>query len=151
VFERNGHRFEARAEFSATARVILKERYRFDTMASFSKVDLALGWGPLSDTGMLDRFSFSQSDRYYFWRAATLPLPRETIVAHSANMHMIAAHTDIERTLLDLRPGQVVSFSGYLVDVRRPDGWVARTSLSRTDSGAGACEIVWVEAIEVSS
>jgi len=149
VFERKGRRFEARAEFTATARVILKERYRFDAMAGYSPVDLALGWGPLSDSAVLEQFSFSQSDRFYFWRTAALPLPRETIVAHSANMHMIPSHPAIEHTLLRLRPGQVISFSGSLADVRDPDGRVANTSLTRSDAGAGSCEIVWVEALDL--
>src|SRR5205085_12552380 len=117
--------------------------------AEYSPVDLALGWGPLSDSAVLEQFSFSQADRLYFWRTAALPLPRETIVAHSANMHMIPSHPAIEHTLLRYRPGQVISFSRYLVDVRDPDGRVANTSLTRSDAGAGSCEIVWVEALDL--
>ena len=36
-----------------------------------------------------------------------------------------------------------------LVDVEMPNGALWRTSLSRTDTGAGACETVYVERIEI--
>jgi hypothetical protein len=64
-------------------------------------------------------------------------------------MHMIPARKSIERQLKDLRPGNIVVLEGYLVDVDHPSGWRWRTSLSRTDTGNGACEIVYVESITV--
>jgi hypothetical protein len=36
-----------------------------------------------------------------------------------------------------------------LVDAARDDGAGLRTSLTRTDSGAGACEVMLVETVEV--
>jgi len=48
-----------------------------------------------------------------------------------------------------LRPGQIVRLQGYLVDVRGPGGFAWNTSLTRSDTGDGACEIVWVEAVAV--
>jgi len=48
---------------------------------------------------------------------------------------------------LDVRPGEIVNFSGYLVQVNKPNGWKWKTSLTRTDTGFGACEVVWVERI----
>jgi hypothetical protein len=35
------------------------------------------------------------------------------------------------------------------VDVSAPDGWQWRSSRTRTDSGAGACEVIWVEDVEL--
>ncbi len=39
--------------------------------------------------------------------------------------------------------------SGYLVDVRGPNGFRWNTSLSRNDTGDGACEIMWIESLAV--
>ena len=36
-----------------------------------------------------------------------------------------------------------------LIEVRGADGWRWRSSLTREDTGAGACELVWVERIAV--
>jgi hypothetical protein len=41
-----------------------------------------------------------------------------------------------------------VTASGYLVDIRGADGFTWSTSLSRTDTGDGACEVFWVERLE---
>ena len=60
---------------------------------------------------------------------------------------MIPATPDIESKLKKLRPGQIVTARGYLVDIRNADGFHWNTSLSRTDTGDGACEVFWVESL----
>jgi hypothetical protein len=47
------------------------------------------------------------------------------------------------------RGGQVVRLSGLLVDGVRDDGMAIRTSLTRNDTGAGACEFLLVQRVEV--
>jgi hypothetical protein len=47
------------------------------------------------------------------------------------------------------RAGQVVHLSGLLVDGVRDDGLKVRTSLTRSDTGAGACEFLRVQAVEI--
>jgi hypothetical protein len=144
-----GYRITALQRFSLAARVLGAERYRFDRGAELAPVDLALGWGPMSDTAVLEQIDISQSNRFYLWRVAQLPIPRHDIEANSANMHMIPADTIIEDTLKGVRVGQVVRISGYLVEVAGADGWRWRSSLTRDDTGNGACELVWVESLQV--
>jgi len=48
-----------------------------------------------------------------------------------------------------VRVGQVVALRGYLVRVQSPDGWRWNSSMTRSDSGNGACEVVWVRHIAV--
>ena len=55
--------------------------------------------------------------------------------------------SEFERTLRALHSGQRVTISGYLIEARAPDGWRWRSSLTREDPGAGACELVWLEKI----
>jgi hypothetical protein len=88
--------------------------------------------------------------RFFYWqpRKADFPLPVPVLISHMAQMHMIPATTDLEGRLKKLRPGQIVTASGYLVDVRGPGGFAWNTSLSRTDTGNGACELFWVEALD---
>ena len=38
---------------------------------------------------------------------------------------------------------------GYLVDVDHDSGWYWRSSMSRLDTGDGACELVYVEFLSV--
>jgi hypothetical protein len=141
-----------RARYDITARVLRKEIYRMDGGASLAPVDLGVGWGPLSDTRVIDQLEFSQMGRFLYWRpkdGRTIPLPTGMLVTSAAQMHLIPASAALEARLRKLRPGQIVTIGGYLVDVRGPGGFVWNTSLTRTDTGDGACEIVWVEALDV--
>lgn len=149
VFQVDGHIVRPLARFQIDARVLSTERYRFDRGAALSPVDLALGWGPMSDQSVLDQIEISQSGRFYRWRVQSYPIPRGEIISHSANMHMIPANEEIRDELLSIRPGDVVSIEGYLVAATSESGWTWKSSLRRTDSGNGACEVVWVERLLV--
>jgi hypothetical protein len=70
------------------------------------------------------------------------------LINHMAQMHVIPADKDVASRLRKLRPGQIVTASGYLVDVRGPRGFAWNTSLRRDDTGDGACEILWAETLE---
>ena len=144
------HTLTPLAQFSIRARVLGTERYRFDRAAQLSPVDLALGWGPMSDSRVLDAISIRQADRWYFWQSRILPIPPGEIAGHSANMHMIPASEGVAHRLTGARVGQLVRLEGELVRVDGRDGWHWVSSLSRTDTGDGSCEVVWVERAEVS-
>jgi len=133
------------ARFEVTARVLSAKRYGFDREARLAPVDLALGWGPMSNSGVLEDLRITQAARAYFWTAREMPLERDLLESHSANMHTIAASAAIERQLKAVRTGDVVTLRGSLVRVRGDDGWTWTSSLSRTDTGDGACEVVLVE------
>jgi hypothetical protein len=134
-----------RATYQITARVLALEFYHFDAMSDLVPEDLALGWGPMSDNRVLRSIDISQSNRFYYWRAsAATRVARETIISHSANTHVIPQTPSIARLLARLRPGQVITLRGELVDAVRDDGGSIRTSLVRTDTGAGACEVMLV-------
>ena len=142
-----GHRIIPLEKFEFDARVLRTEHYSMDLEAQLARVDLALGWGPMADPAVLEKVSITQSNRFYYWRTDDFPIPRREIEINSANMHMVPASADVERTLNSIKPGQHVKFSGYLIEARAPDGWRWKSSLTREDTGQGACELVWVEKI----
>lgn len=144
-----GYTINAVARFELQARVLSKHLYRYDAGAKLSPVDLALGWGRMSDSSVLKYFSIRQSDRFYFWNANELPIPYEEVVNSSANMHMIPADEKIAKYLEGLKPGNIVYLKGYLVNITGPNGFYWNTSLTRSDSGNGACELVWVESLSI--
>jgi len=148
-WEKDGYVITPLAEFEAKARVLHVMRYSRGRESDLSPVDLALGWGPMSDQQVLDQISITQSGRWYEWHAKTLPVPRNVITASSANMHIIPAGNDVEETLESIRKGDIIRLTGYLVEVRAQDGWGWRSSLTRTDDGNGSCELVWVQQVFV--
>jgi hypothetical protein len=134
-----------RAEYLVTARILGLERYHFDALSDLVPEDLALGWGPMSDNRNLRFIDISQSNRFYYWRTtAASPIGRDAIIAHSANTHVIPQNRLVARELSHLRPGQIVTLSGELVDGVRADGMSIHTSMIRNDTGAGACEVLLV-------
>lgn len=151
VWTKNGYTITALAKFTVSARVLHRKLYSSGRETDLSPIDLALGWGRMSDQQILDEITITQRNRWYFWRAATLPIPRQEIVSSSSNMHMIPARTGVEDSLKSIREGDLIHVSGYLVAASAADGWKWRSSLSRTDTGNGSCEIIWVEKINVSA
>jgi hypothetical protein len=137
------------AGFSAQARVLSRQDYRFGPGSDLSPTDLALGWQRMADPANYGRLDISQSGRWYHyrWGAEGPPLPLDEIIRSSANMHLVPADENVARALSRVRPDQTVRLQGWLVEVRRDDGWTWRSSLTREDSGAGACELIYVCAL----
>lgn len=137
------------ANFEITARVLSRADYQLDPESSISPTDLALGWGRMSDSSVLDRLKIGQSSRWYtyHWDAPGPPIPLDEIIRSSSNMHMIPADKTVAAMLRKVRPGDEVHLSGELIQAKRKDGAVWRSSMSRTDSGDGACEVVYVQSL----
>ena len=150
TFKHNGYTITPLESFTIEARVLAAKDYAFGREADLSPVDLALGWGSMSDEAVLSKINISQSNRFYYWQVDAFPIPRQEIETQSANMHMIPADAQIEKILKSVRPGQVVKLSGYLIEAKADDGWRWKSSLTRSDTGAGACEVIFVKSLSVS-
>lgn len=137
-----------RAHFDITARVLSREDYSWGADGKLIPEDLALGWGRMSDSAVLAQIDISQSGRFYYWRVQQFPIPQREIEQHSANMHLIPADAGVKHQLEQVRQGQVLHLQGFLVDATRADGWRWNTSLTRDDTGAGACELIYVESVD---
>lgn len=133
------------AGFRVEARVLGRRDYSSGRESDLSPTDLALGWGRMREDAVLARLEVSQSGRWYHyrWRDAP-PIPPAEIVRSSANMHFIPADPVAARELAAVRTGDRVRVEGWLVEAVAPDGWRWRSSLTREDSGDGACELVYV-------
>ncbi|WP_292756917.1 hypothetical protein [Methylophaga sp. UBA2689] len=139
------------AEFTLEARVLAREDYWLGREADLSPTDLVLGWGEMADPQVVKQINIRQSGRWYFWQVESFPIPRRNIETQSANMHLIPANDEVARTLKQIRPGQLVTLQGYLVNVNADDGWRWRSSLTREDTGANACELIYVKQLKIIS
>lgn len=148
ALERGDFRLRPRAEFEATVRILRREHYSLDRISRLAPTDFAVGWGPMSDGRVLADIEISQGNRFYFWRTENWPIDRRGIESNSANWHVIPENEAVASALDRLRAGSIVQFSGRLVDIEGNDGGM-RTSLSRTDTGAGACEILLASSARV--
>lgn len=137
------------ATYEIQARVLGIARYRFDSVADISPYDLLLGWGPMSDSAVVNHMSFDQRGRFGYWivgRGGSMD--EQEINRYAANTHLIPASQRVRDRIASLKVGSLVRLRGYLVEAINPAGgrpW--RSSLTRTDRGTGACEIIYVESI----
>lgn len=144
----NGVDLTAVAQFEIEALILSKQPYRRDAMAVFSPLDLALGWEAMSVPELVADVRISQSGRFYWW---SLPgdaaIDARAVRLSSANMHLIPGRPEHLEVMASLRAGDVVQITGYLVNARSPSGAFWNTSLTRSDAGGGACEIILLRSI----
>ena len=149
-FNHGEHTITPLAGYSIKAVVLSRQRYRYDATAELAPLDLALGWGPMSTAAVINELNISQSGRWYEYSwSGEEPLPTDQIAVHSANTHCLPATAAVRSQLLAVRRHEVVTLDGYLVEVTSPGaGNPWRSSLSRTDTRGGACEILWITAVQ---
>ncbi len=146
---KNGYQLLIRDYFEVQGRVLSKRNYLGDERADISPIDVALGWGKMSDVSFLQQVEFRQNNRFLYWHVNEFPMPRKELEASASNMHLIPENETIAQQLKAIKKGQIVTLFGYLVDVKAPDDFIWMTSRSRDDSGDGACEIIYVKDIKI--
>ena len=148
-FDFKGYQITPLADFIIKAKVLSKENYSIGSDADLVPTDLALGWQNMSDEAILNKIEITQSGRWYHWRTDSFPIPRSEIVSQSANMHLIPENDAIESAINEVKQGQIVEMEGYLVRVNSTKGLHWQSSLSRDDSGAGGCEVIFVKRFNI--
>ncbi len=147
---RGGTKFHIspRATYDISAKVVAREHF-FTGTGALIPWDLALVWGPLLDEPYRSKLSFFQYARIITasWRVGSFD--RNLINAHMANNHLSPSTPAVLRAIARVRTGDVIRLEGDLVDATAP-GFEWKTSLTRTDTGLGACETIWVKAVTVN-
>ncbi|MBX3171900.1 MAG: hypothetical protein KF760_31095 [Candidatus Eremiobacteraeota bacterium] len=143
-----GYLLTPQAEYSLIARVLLLEKFSSGREAELSPEDLSLGWGEMSNSGYLSQISMQHVERYYQWEIKGEVPDKDTIIQHSANTHFIPANDQVAAILKAVRVHDLIQAHGYLVNVAAPDGWTWSSSLVRSDTGTGACELFWCDKLE---
>ena len=119
----------AYAGLALTHAADFRNQWSGDGAASLAPVDLAVGWGPLSDTRIVNLIEFSQMGRFFYWRPkefATVPVTPEILISHGAQMHLIPATKDLDGRIRRLRPGQI-----FENDFRHPGKWAGSVFLQK--------------------
>ncbi len=92
AFMLDDYQVTRKARFEIRARVLSTEPYYMGRGGDLAPIDLALGWGVMSDQAVLDQIDISQSSRWYRTRyELPPPVPDQQIIASSSNMHIIPA------------------------------------------------------------
>ena len=101
---------------------------------------------------MLEHIHFQQSGRFLnYLYSAKLPVDEGYVINHAANNHWIPASQNVRRAIGQLDEGDLLEAEGYLVRAERAGGGDWSSSLTRSDTGDGACELMYVTRLKVGA
>lgn len=144
--------------YDISALVISAKEYgSYDLPGKLAPKDAALAWGVVAEYNDRINFNWSQSGRWYYWRTDAYtdiePVGGvDGVTAHSSNNHLIPADDNVKKLVKKIKAGDCIRIKGYLVNVSADDGkgnnfwW--NSSTARTDTGDGACEVIYVTNVE---
>ena len=140
-----------RAAYDISARVADRDHYRWSAVDALMPWDLVLTWGRLVDEPYRSKISYVHTRRFYNWGTDDGSLDMNYVNGHSANVHLAAANGRVASALTRVRAGDVVRLEGDLIDITGPDAFNWKTSMTRTDTGSGACETMYVRAVTIGT
>lgn len=150
----NGYEYmvEPQAEYELAACVVStnsKWREMFALVGEATDTpDLGMVWGENLTSGDINKVDFWSGDFTLFWQHGS---GVRFYPDAAGNTHVLAATPEVYSTVTGLRRGDQVRLRGCLVNYYRTD-WGARwrkSSLTRDDVGPTACEVMFVEQVEV--
>jgi hypothetical protein len=153
VFDDAQYQLTPVAKYKVGALVASRQYYNDE--GKFAPMDFLLIWGDLASPENKEYLQYSQSNRHGYWRSRSdAPFSESYRNSHIANTHMVPANNNILTGLKNVKPPQVVFMEGYLVNVEGRIGkgsmfW--KTSLTRSDSYNGACEIFYVNQLRLGN
>lgn len=136
------------AEYRIAALVVGTETYSYGWNARISPVDLALAWGKLAEPESRKYVTYSMGGRWVSFRLKEgCPLNLAYVTSHASNNHIIPSSRNLWRAVKTIKEKEKVVLEGFLVRMSGTyDGKTVwwNTSLSRTDSGDGSCELIYL-------
>ena len=115
AFRHDTYTIKPLATYDVTGVVLSRSRYRNDSDAPLCPIDLALGWGPMSVSGVINELKISQSGGWYEYAwSGPPPLDPVSIVLHSAYSLCMAATPEVREKLLSVKRHDLVNLNGYL-------------------------------------
>ena len=163
AFSRNGYAYQVEPLFQYVLRGLVVHRldyswFSIDRSEKAFPLDLCVIWGGNLSNGLhrAETLHFSQDCRWCWaqWHGQ-LGFRMDEL----SNNHLLVDDPALERQLQQIRTGDQIKLTGQLVNVKaratsavgQYDSPVSvwKTSTTRTDSGAGACEVIYVTSIEI--
>jgi hypothetical protein len=143
------------AEYKISGVVVSKKTYSSGWDGEISPVDLTIVWGRLAEPEYDRYITYSQGNRWYFYQYKPgSPFDNSFVISHSGNHHTIPANENIHEAIKTIGKKDKVVLEGVLVNIKgtykgQPVTW--NSSLSRTDTGNGSCELFYVSKVRIDT
>lgn len=115
-------------------------------------MDLCVAWGDSVRSGAYRDVSFSNNQWECHWSYRSERAMKNFSNAQASNNHIVTDDPALAKSLRNIRVGDQIRLRGYLVDYTilkggHPGG-TRVSSETRTDSGPGACEVLYIDGFE---
>ncbi len=130
-------------------RVVANKNYWFDDLKFISSVDLLFGWDRMSDENLLKKMLVKINERAYHVQMTKPPFQRTNIHEHLLMVHAIPANEEISEKLHSIRRGQIVAFSGFLVDIEDRIGNQWSSPVNENGPVQKSSQWMWIEKLEI--
>jgi len=151
----NRYNVEPKYEYELTGMVVSfrhhdgKSRMHSRSNDYLNMLDVCVIWG--------DNTSHTRLNKMSFWNGifSCMVKTRDMVAWNRFNMdqlsnnHLLAVDDFIRDEVRSIRVGDQIRFRGYLSSYSSPGGGKRGTSTTRTDTGDGACETVYLESFEI--
>lgn len=107
-------------------------------------MDAGLVWGSNLDPEIYRNIKFHTNGVRLFYHTKDREAYERFDESRVSNNHLLCIDPDLKKRIKALKRGDVVSIKGLLVSYLG-----RKSSLTRTDQGDGACEVVWVDEMEL--
>ena len=112
--------------------------------------DICVVWGENIKNEVYREAEFKSGEFTCFWKVKTQEAYKKFKNNQLSNNHLLYSDPDIQKIIKSIKVGDQVYIKGMLVRYA-PEGsdFYRKTSLTRDDTGAGACETFYVQEIKI--
>ena len=114
---------------------------------TLNSADLCVVWGDNVDAHLLDKISFSHGDWTCYFGTHDRGAFANFHANQFSNNHILPADAAVSRAVAATEVGDQIEVEGYLVDYSINGRSPRVTSITREDTGNGACEIIYATSL----
>ncbi len=111
--------------------------------------DLGLIWGNSAKSGSYAHITFSSGSWMLYWQWSDSRLIRGFNDDEVSNNHVLLSNDEITDKVMSTNWGDQIRMRGYLAEYSHDGGFKRGSSITRTDTGNGACETIFVTDFEI--
>lgn len=112
-------------------------------------LDICVVWGDNAGSAQLDKIDFWNGIFTCNFKTKDQAAWDSFDVNQISNNHLLSDDIRVRDRVQDINIGDQIRVRGYLANYAGPSGGVRGTSTTRTDTGDGACETIYVEHFEI--
>ncbi|MGI9238408.1 MAG: hypothetical protein ACR2QZ_13490 [Woeseiaceae bacterium] len=155
VFKGVNYQVEPEYEYDLAGMVVSfrhhdgKSRMHFRANDHLNMMDVCVVWGDTATSKLLHKIKFWNGIFTCNFRTRDQAAWAAFSQNQISNNHLISDDEFIRKQVKDIRIGDQIRVRGYLASYSNAGGGKRGTSTTRTDTGDGACETVFVESFNI--